>query len=313
VVSADGVLVLGGTGLIGSSVAATYAERGVVTRALSRNAPSADVAELHSDVEFVRGDVTDRELLRDALRGVRHVVYAVGQMLPAESTHDLIGDAQTALPAIITVLEMLREWPETSITYLSSGGTVYGRPIRLPITEDSPCDPISGYGITKLAAEKYVGMYRELYGIKTRILRISNVYGPRQQPGRSQGVIASWLAVAREGRKGLLFGDSIRDYVFIDDVVDAIVGLEPRDGEPAVVNVGSGVGNSLSDVVGFIEAASGLPLDVERVPPRPFDIHEIVLDVSRLRSLIDWNPRPLGAGILETWELLVHEIERGRS
>jgi UDP-glucose 4-epimerase len=295
------VLVLGGTGFIGSSVAASYLARGVETRSLARTLPTGDRAEALAGVELFTGDVTDVDVLRNAMEGATHVVYAVGQLLPKESTLDLVGDVSHALPAIITVLEAIRESPGVSLTFLSSGGTVYGTPLTLPIAENAPCDPITGYGITKLAAEKYIGMYRALYGISARILRVSNVYGPGQPAGRSQGVIASLLSVLASSSRGYLFGDSVRDYLYIDDAVQAIVDLEPATGGPLVVNVGSGVGHSLSQVVSTIECVTGRTLALDLADARPFDVKAIVLDIALISSMIDWRPRSLAEGIEATW------------
>jgi UDP-glucose 4-epimerase len=308
--SADRVLVLGGTGFIGRAVVAGYVNQGAPTRVLARVVPAAGIIGDLDGAEVRQGDAGDPAAVGEALEGIDHVVYAVGQLLPQESTVDLVGDVMRSLPPIITVLEALRARPGVSLTFLSSGGTVYGSPKALPVRESAPCEPITGYGITKLASEKYIGMYRQLYGVRSRILRVANVYGPGQPSGRSQGVIAALLAAARSEERAVLFGDSVRDYVYIDDVVRAIVELHRGGDTQAIVNVGSGIGHSLGDVVEAVESAVGTQLLLDRHDARSFDIREIVLDVSALASMMDWKPRSLDAGVEATWRHLMSNDTR---
>lgn len=301
------VLVLGGTGFIGSAIARRYAETGTPVRVLARSKPEGLRAAHLGEVELVLGDVADQDILSASLEDVSHVVYAVGRSLPQESTLDPVSDIVNSLPPLLGVLEALRVRPGTSISYLSSGGTVYGNPPIVPVTEDARCDPITGYGITKLAAEKYVGMYARLYGLDGIVLRIANAYGPMQPVGRSQGLIAMLLDCLNSGRRAPLFGNAIRDYVFVDDIADAVVELTSCRGRPLIVNVGTGVGYSVSKVVQIVERIANERLAIDTLPARPFDVEAVTLDTSRLRSLIAWNPRTLEDGIATTWTALARD------
>jgi UDP-glucose 4-epimerase len=245
-----------------------------------------------------------------AMEGVGHVVYCAGGLMPAQSNLHPTADIELALPPLICVLEALRHRPDqrgAGITFLSSGGTVYGNPLRLPVGEDHPTDPITSYGVMKLASEKYIRMYTSLYGVPGRILRCSNVYGEGQPPDRGQGVVAAFLHRALAGQPITVFGDGsvVRDYLYAGDLADLVVRLLGLGPQPDLANVGSGVGTSLKAVVDLVEAVTGRAVQIEHKPGRRFDIGEIVLDITRLRRLVPFEPLPIEVGMRRTWDALV--------
>jgi UDP-glucose 4-epimerase len=175
------------------------------------------------------------------------------------------------------------------------------------VSESSLCHPITSYGVVKLAAEKYIGMYATLYGVPARIVRVSNAYGPLQPSGRSQGIIGAFLAAARDGSSVKVFGDGtiVRDYIHVDDVARAMVELAQRSDGPSVVNVGSGVGHSILEVLAIVGQVTGIRMTVDHLPDRGFDVRQIVLDTSVLSNLISWAPVRLPEGIQQTWQNLL--------
>lgn len=301
--SAGHVLVLGGTGLLGREVAGAFLRSGSSVTVVARRRPDD---QSHPDLvgaEMVQGDVADMDLVAPLVDWADHVVHAVGATLPAESNADPAGDITSTLPPLLSLLELLRSRAGTGLTYLSSGGTVYGNPQKIPVAESAACDPITSYGITKLAAEKYINMYATLHEVPARILRIGNAYGPWQPGGRSQGLVGALLDVARTGRPVRVFGDGlqVRDYVHVGDVAGAAVALAGLRGGPRVVNVGCGIGHTVLDVVDAFNRVAGVRLAVEHLPSRKFDVRSVVLDVRRLSELIRWEPVPLEEGIDRTW------------
>jgi UDP-glucose 4-epimerase len=303
------VVVLGGTGFLGREIARAFLASGNSVTVVARHEPAdrwnADLAAL----DVVRGDVGDTAMLAPLVDRADHVVYAVGTVLPAESNADPVADITSSLSPVLSLLEVLRHRTGTGLTYLSSGGTVYGNPREIPVGESSPCEPITSYGITKLTAEKYIAMYAKLYGVPARVLRVGNAYGPLQPSGRSQGIVGVVLASARSGKPVRVFGDGLttRDYVHVEDVANATVALAEIPGGPGVVNVGCGAGHTVLDVIDALKQVVGREVPVEHVPDRGFDVRSVVLDVSLLSSLISWEPVPFTTGMERTWR----ELTRG--
>lgn len=299
------VLVVG-LGFIGTHVAAALDRSGIATTILTRSGVPSWAPAL-SRAALIRGDAADPEVVAEAIEQATHVVYCAGGLMPAQSNLHPTADIELALPPLICVLEALRLRLGVGITFLSSGGTVYGNPRRMPVDEDHPTDPITSYGVMKLASEKYIQMYAHLYGVPGRILRCSNVYGEGQPPHRGQGVIAAFLHQALNDQPIAVFGDGsvVRDYLYAGDLAALVVQLLELGSLPQLANVGSGVGTSLRAVVELVEAVTGRVVQVDQRPRRAFDIGEIVLDVSRLRRLVPFDPVPLEAGIRRTWDAIV--------
>lgn len=293
------VLVLGGTGLLGAEVARTLLAEGTPVTVVARQAPTGVRADWLAPAEVVLGPADDPSVLAKALEGVGHVVHALGALPPARTDRHPLEHQAVVVPTLLGVLDALVERPGVGITYLSSGGAVYGSGCRLPVTEDSPCHPVSAYGVTKLTAEHFVGMYATVHGIPARVLRVANAYGPLQAAGTGQGVVAAFVEAALAGEPVRVFGDGsvVRDYVEVSDVARAVSRLLARGDGPLVVNVGTGVGHSVRQVVGVVEDATGRRLEVEWAPTRRTDVDAIYLDTTRLASLIEWAPTPLAEGV----------------
>jgi len=296
------VFVLGGTGLLGAEVASQFRDAGSKVTVVARHpfAPGRAV----DGCEAIEGDAANAELLAEVVQEADHVVYAVGSASPGESNLDPPADVARTLPPFVQLLESLRWRPGRRLTFFSSGGAVYGEPPALPVSEDMPCHPITSYGVTKLCAENYVAMYRHLYGVRASILRVSNAYGLRQRAERGQGAIGAFLHAVRTGETISIFGDGsvVRDYVHVADMARATVALARLEAPPRLVNVGSGTGHSLLQVLDVVRSVTGLDPAVQFRTARRFDVHAIVLDVSRLASVIDWNPVPLEEGVGLVWE-----------
>jgi len=298
--SNDRVAVLG-AGFLGCHLAAAVAATGRPIRLLSRSGPASAIPL--GAAEVIAGDIERPDDLARALEGAAHVVYAAGGLLPAESQQDPARDAALTLRPLLATLEAMRARPDAVLTVLSSGGTVYGRPRYLPVDEEHPTEPISSYGVLKLASERYVRIYDETYGVRTRLLRCSNVYGEHQAPDRPQGAVGAFLNRVARGEPIELYGDGrvIRDFIYIGDLARAVTGLFDKPDAPPVCNVGSGVGTSVAELVELVGAVTGLPVVTESRPARPLDVEKIVLDVSRLRAAVGFEPRPLADGVAAVW------------
>lgn len=287
------ILVIGG-GFVGRSIALGLAEAHVPVRLLTRRAPAQVPAGLRTTI----GDATDADLLGAALLGATDVVFCAGSALPAEAELDPSTARRQDLAPLLTVVEALRSRSPARLLYLSSGGTIYGEPDVLPVPESHPLRPRSVYGILKVEAEACVMGLREERGGATA-LRCSNVYGPAQLPWRSQGVIATLIAAASSGREVPLYGDgqAVRDHLWVDDVGAVVQQLIGRTDLPPAVNVGSGVGTTLDELVDRVAEVVGTDIRVRYERARPTDLHSVLLDISMLRSLTDFEPTPLTRGL----------------
>jgi UDP-glucose 4-epimerase len=301
-----GILVVGG-GFLGSHLVAGLAAEGARVTVLTRTRPRGTAASRIAGARTVVAEAAEPAAVERALENVDHVVWCAGGLLPAESNLDPISDVRETLPPLLTMLEALKHRPGVGITFLSSGGTVYGNPMILPVPESHPVSPLTSHGVTKVAAEHYLGLYQDVYGVPVLILRCGNVYGEGQRGDRSQGVVAAGLASVETGQPFRVFGDgfSERDYVYIGDVVDVVCELLARAGVPRIVNVGSGQATSVIDILAAVESVTGAALTLDPRPARPGDVSRIVLDTSLLQSLAPFDPLPLRDGIALTWTALV--------
>jgi UDP-glucose 4-epimerase len=204
------------------------------------------------------------------------------------------------------VLDQLRGRPGVAFTFISSGGTVYGDPATIPTPEDHPTRPTSSYGRIRVECEEAIERACRDHGLAARILRCATVYGEHQQPDRGQGAVSTFLRRVEESEPVVLFGDpgNARDYVYAGDVARVVAALIGRADGPRVVNVGSGVGTSLDELVALVEAQVGRTANVARRPSRPFDVHRSILNITRLQELMEFSPTPLEEGVRRTYAWL---------
>lgn len=254
------------------------------------------------DANLRLGDAADTQVLEDALRGVSRIIFCAGGLLPAASEQDPDRDRRLTIGPVAATLKALAKRPHVSLTYLSSGGTVYGEPARNPVTEDDPTEPISAYGRLHLECERMIERATREAGLRARVLRCSTVYGEHQRPNRGQGAVVTFLHRIEQGEPIDLYGggSTIRDYVYVGDVARAIIASSAIEDGPAVVNVGSGEGTSLLDLLRLAEGELGRDAKVVEHPERDFEIHQIVLDIARLRGLMEFEPTPLEVGMART-------------
>lgn len=298
-----------GSGFIGSHVALQLAAAGAEPRVLTRSRPAEEVVAAIGEANLRLGDAADTEALAAALDGVERVAFCAGGLLPAASEQDPEGDRALTLGPLRAMLAALRGRPGVRFAYLSSGGTVYGDPVRLPAAEEDPTVPISSYGKLHLTCEQEIEGERRAHGLRSTILRCSTVYGEYQRPDRGQGVIATFLSRIEQGHSIDLYGggSTIRDYVYAGDVAAAMVALLGAEAGAPVVNVGAGSGTSLLEVLRLVERELGQEARVVEHGERGFEVHQIVLDTGLLHELVDIAITPLEAGIARTHRWLRSE------
>jgi UDP-glucose 4-epimerase len=296
-------LVLGGNGFIGVHLVERLAEDGRPVRVYDRS-PSRFRA-IPRGVEYVEGELGNHGLVREAVEGAEVVYHFVSTTLPKTSNDDPIYDVRSNLVDTLQLLEACVEAGVRKVVFASSGGTVYGSPETTPIPEEHPTNPITSYGIVKLAVEKYLGLFHHLHGLDYAALRISNPYGPYQDPAGQQGAISVFLNRLYSGQTISIWGDGevVRDYLYVSDLVDALVLAAAGQTRDKVLNVGSGRGVSLNELVGIISGVVGERPTVEYLPARPLDVPVSVLGIRRAREELGWAPETeLEEGISRTWD-----------
>jgi UDP-glucose 4-epimerase len=295
-------LVTGAAGFIGSHLVDALLDRGDEVALVDhlRRSPRPWVsAALQRGAQLHVADVRDLEAVRRAFDASRPevVMHLAAQVDVRRSVADPAFDVQVNVAGTVSVMEAARD-VGTRRVLLASTAATYGEPETVPTTEAVPTAPLSPYGTSKAAAEWYLAQYSRLHGMSTLALRMSNVYGPRQDPHRESGVVAIFTGVAIADRRATIFGDGrqTRDYVFIDDVVAAWLAAADSDVMGAL-NISSGAEVSVLDLVEEL----GLEYDV--APGRPGEITRSCLDPSAAHRVLDWRATvPLQEGLRRTVE-----------
>ncbi|MFA1548291.1 NAD-dependent epimerase/dehydratase family protein [Actinomadura chokoriensis] len=243
-----------------------------------------------------------------ALRGARVIFYLASTVNPAlaERHPERVAADHAAFTGLLAALRRTGDRPALILT--SSAGAVYAPHGTPPYAETDPLGPASAYGRAKVGLERALFDARD--AVRPIVVRIANAYGPGQRTGTMQGVVGHWLEAAAAGLPLRLYGPSEarRDYVFVDDVVEALLHARhlvhrlPEGGAPEVFNIGSGVPVSLGELAGLVAAALGREPRVERLPARGFDRRDVWFDVRRAREVLGWRPRTsLPDGLRRTW------------
>ena len=244
-------------------------------------------------VRRVAADFRDEQAAAAALHDATTVVQLVASSTPAMGTARTAHDISENVLPHVPFLQQCVSHGVRRYVFLSSGGTVYGPSDGTPLAETAPTNPISSHGITKLMVEKLITMHGHIDGLDYVILRVANPYGPGQVFKNGQGLIPALLQRHERGLPIQLYGDgsASRDYIFIDDLIAAIERAVDLDGHrQETLNIGTGVGTSVRDVVRTIEDVAGITFEVEHLPARKTDVPSVVLDVSRARDVLGWTP-----------------------
>jgi UDP-glucose 4-epimerase len=253
---------------------------------------------------FVRGGVTE-DPAREAMScsGAEVFLHLAAHMDVRNSVLDPISDARSNILGCLAVLESAREAGARNVVFASSGGTIYGDHKRLPINESVRPDPHSPYAASKVCGEVYLTVYRHLYNLPSTILALGNVYGPGQNPYGETGVVSIFASALLEGRPTTILGtgDATRDYVYIDDVVEAFVLAASSTGRGMRLNIGTGRETSVRDLHRVIAAAVGRPDQPTFLPARAGELQRVALDCAAAGNVLGWHARVgLEDGILKT-------------
>jgi UDP-glucose 4-epimerase len=299
----DRVLLVGGNGFIGRALCGSLLARGRSVRVFDRPLPVGLAAP--DGVEFSSGDIADDRCLKAAMEDCRELVYLAQETV---SSPYLDPDSIAVTRNLELFLGTMRAGIENGlkrIVLFSSGGAVYGKAQAQPVRESCHLQPISAYGVAKASMEKYLYMCSEVHGVQYLIVRPSTLYGPGQNFLRKQGVIAAFLHRVAQGMPLEVWGDgtATKDYLFIDDLAEAVARLVEIGYINCPFNVGSGAGKSIKNIIDEIATVTGIRPAVEYRSANKNDVPVNILDCSSLRLQTEWQPTvDLREGIKRTWK-----------
>lgn len=261
---------------------------------------------------FVGGDVDARVIdfnneLEDlaAVQNVSQVIQLINTSNPAVGNKRVVSDLYHNVLPHVHFIQSCIESAVKNFIFISSGGTVYGDSSVIPIPETQPADPLNSYALAKRVVEQYLAMLTRSTDMRYTILRLANPYGPGQMNLKGQGLIPTILERHETGVPLTILGDGQdqRDYVYIDDVVDAIKLTLSTDCDRQIVNIGSGQGRTILEVVETVESLLGVQISKSFVPARPTDPACNVLNISKAKRMLGWEPKTSFAdGICRTLE-----------
>jgi UDP-glucose 4-epimerase len=279
------ILVTGGAGFIGSHVVDTFLENGHQVTVLD-DLSSGNRDNLPAGVDLVVADIRSPEaaaLVRDGAFDT--IVHHAAQMDVRHSVADPRFDADVNLGGLLNLLEAARDTTLRQVIFASTGGAIYGDQHTYPAAEDHPTEPLSPYGVAKLASERYLYFYHRQYGLHVTCLRYANVYGPRQNPHGEAGVVAIFMNRLLAGDAVRIHGNGhqTRDYVFVGDVAAANLAAHGRSGF-WIYNIGTGVETDVNHLFEEIRRSLGSTADADHGPAQPGEQRRSSIDASRARA-----------------------------
>lgn len=286
-------LVLGGSGFIGSHLCEALLKAGHRVKVLVPKGLSLhNLDGIINQIEVLRFDLDEAGKQDEIWGGIDRVFHLACTTRPKTANDDPARDLEENLVSTVRVLDRCIANDVGRLIFMSSGGTVYGKPENLPISEDRIMAPLCSYGIHKLAIERYMHLYEKLHSLDYRVARVANAYGERQAIYGNQGLVGTILERMLTGQAIHVYGkgETVRDYIYVADIVTALLRLAEKNTFSRVFNVGSGCGHSVLDIIRIIEATLGLKAEINFLPARLLDVDKNILDITRIRKETDWTP-----------------------
>ncbi len=299
------VLVTGGAGFIGSHIVDELVNQGHTVSVVD-DFSEGSLQNLNPDARLFDVSINDAPALENAFAEARPdvVSHHAAQISVRNSMYDPTRDAQVNIIGSLNVLQAAVKHDVERFIFASTSA-VYSKPQRLPMSEGHPMMPESVYGVSKLSVENFVRLYSDTYGIKHKIFRYGNVFGPRQNPHGEAGVVAIFAGQFLRGEQPTIFGDGTktRDYVFVSDVVSASIAGMGEAGDNDTYNIARGIGVSDYEMFDTVAAAADSSLQPRYAPVRPGEPQHLSLDPTKAHEILAWRPSvSLSEGIAQVVE-----------
>jgi UDP-glucose 4-epimerase len=286
------IVVTGGAGFIGSSVADRFVREGHRVTIID-NLSTGVEPNVNRKAKFYKVDIRSAVIDKIFEKTKPDVLcHHAAQIDVRKSTDDPILDADVNILGTLNLLNACVKHKVKKVIFASTGGAIYGEQSCFPADEKHPASPLSPYGVTKLTIEKYLHFYRETYGMDFVSLRYANVYGPRQNPFGEAGVVAIFAQRLLTGKEAVINGDGAqtRDFVFVDDVVESnLLALDYPGSD--IFNIGTGLETDISSVFRLLKKITGSKQKEINAPPKPGEQQRSVLGFSKARRLLGWKPK----------------------
>lgn len=304
-------LIVGGTGFIGRALCSQLLSQGIKTHVIARH---ADRLPKNKNLYTHAASMDDTKTLAKYLPECTHVFFVASDTIPGSSAKKPTLELESNLKPSLAFLDAMQKFPDCHLIFFSSGGTIYGNPKTSEVTEDHALSPLSYHGAMKMSLEAFLHAMSAQCGSHISILRPSNVYGPGQHYRTDFGIIRKFLEHAMRGNPVDIWGDgeSIRDYLYIEDCVTATLSLmTTKNNGFQCFNMGYGTGHSINQICDIVDRVTGQTLQRHYHPARSIDVQKIVLNSSKLQQTTGWEPVTcLDSGIQKTWEWLQRSMNK---
>lgn len=307
------ILLLGAAGFIGMNLTIELAKKTedeitLVDRSKAFFKPivSMDLKNVH----ILEADLTVDMDFDSILKDQEVVYHLVSTTVPTTSNQHISQELVSNVIFSANLFEACIRCGVKKVVFVSSGGTVYGKEVDCPLKEKTATNPISSYGVQKITIEKLLYLYRYMYGLDYRIIRLANPYGPYQRPNGVLGAVTTFTYKALKGDEITVYGDGsvVRDFIYIDDAIRAIMKIVNGENKHRTFNLGCGYGTSIKQVLETIEKALGIKLNVSYLEGRKVDVPVNYLDISRYEKYYGaLNPISLEDGIRKTADFMKKE------
>lgn len=279
-------LVLGGAGFLGTHLVNKLLEdSGNQVTVFDR--PEGNYKNLndsqYGNKRIVKGNFNADYDFKTLTKDEDLVFHLISTTVPSTSNSDLVREIEENIVPSIQLLHACSENRVKKIVFMSSGGTVYGKKGFVPLMEEDDTTPICSYGIQKLTIEKYIQLFYHLYGLDYRIIRLSNPYGPYQNPYGKVGAVTTFLWRIMNDEEIMVYGDGsvVRDYIYVEDAIRGVLNIVMQESEKKIFNLGNGRGYTLKEIISAAEQVAGKNAHIQYTPTRNVDVPYSVLDISR--------------------------------
>lgn len=307
------ILVLGAAGFIGTNLTIKLSENkkdNITLVDRSRNY-FLNIEKFNFTNVIIKESSMDMDMDFSILQNQDVVYHLVSTNVPTTSNQHISQDIQANVLFSSNLFEACVKYGVKKVVFISSGGTVYGKEAACPLSENTPTNPISSYGVQKITIEKLLYLYNYMYGLDYRIIRLANPYGPYQRPNGVLGAVTTFTYKALTGGEVQVYGDGsvVRDFIYIDDAIRAIINIVKGENKHHTFNLGSGYGTSIKKVLDTIEMALGIKINIIYKQGRAVDVPINYLDISRYEKYYGkLNPISLEEGIKRTAEFMKREM-----